>query len=221
MCNCAKCPDAISALQELSKVVRFVDPRPKNPDRPKRDLEKTRIEKDGSISVPLSIMHPSLGRDVKLFSVGWMVGVASLSYLARSQSICINQTNSTRAETLEEMIRGLVEVAKEAVSSSGAAYGWIDAFSEVVRPRKVATFGGVRHWFFANIFGPELVSNGPAGFFENCPVYERFQLADGSLMLISSRTFEDWFCSPSESLVSYLAEHAPNVSIFRASNHEP
>lgn len=215
LCNCDQCPDTLSALRVLANVIRFVDPRPDNPNRPELHPERRPTESDGSIIVPITIIHPALGRDCKYFSVGWKVGVASLYYLADTKSVIISQTNSPGAETLEEMATGLVNLAKEVAPAIGASYGWVDVETSKPRPSKITRFGQVKHWFFANVFGPVLVQSASDGFFADCPAQEHTPLANDGQLLTAASTFADWFLSPSKDLAKYLDQHAPKISIFR------
>jgi hypothetical protein len=215
MCNCSHCPDPDSALRQLGTVIRYLDPRPKNPDRTDKHPELCPREPDGSIFVPLDITHPRLGRDCSFFSVGWSLPVANLTFIAKSHSVSIWQTNSTGAETIEEMATGLVEVAKDVCPVIAPAYSWVDVSTEKLRPRLVKRFSDVKHWFFANIFSPKLLAGAPEGFLDKIPAAERMTLKDGSLLLKSTATFEEWYLSPPKKLSTYLAKHAPQITIFR------
>lgn len=214
LCDCANCPDTRSALHQLRKVIQFVDPRPNDPSRPEHYPEKRHSEPDGSIIVPISIIHPALGRDCKLFSVGWQIGVASLTYLAKSYSVCISQTNSSESTTLEEMVTGMVNLTRVLSPVLGTSYGWVDATGNRHRPCNIKRFGDVTHWYFANIFSASLVRDAPTGFFDGFPAHERITISDGSLLLTSAPSFSEWVFSPSPRIVSYLKEHAPKIAIF-------
>jgi hypothetical protein len=215
MCNCAQCPEYRAALRELAQVLRFLDPRPNNPDRPERHPELTRVEEDGSIIVPLDITHARLGRDAKLFSAGWQLAVARLTYLADTRSVCINQTNSPQGQTIEEMAAGLINVARDVCPVIGASYAWVDRSTERIHPRKISSFKEIKHWFFANIFGPQLAASAPRGFIEEFPAYERTTLPDGSVLLTSAATYAEWYFSPPKALADYLSERAPKIRLFR------
>lgn len=216
MCNCAMCPDAKQAIEAIKHIVQFVDPRPTNPNRPLRNPEQTRIEADGSIAVRLSIVHPSLALDAKSIGAGWDVGVAGFTYNAKNDSIQIFQTNSPYGETTEEIVTGLVSIAKEVCPVLGCAYGWVDVATEKLRPRRVTHFRDVRHWMYANIFSPQLQQKAPTGFFDNCPAHDKISLPDHSLLITSAPTFAEWHFSPSKKLINFLANNAPNVTIFRS-----
>jgi hypothetical protein len=215
MCNCNECPDPDSALKRLRSAVRFLDPRPKNPDRTDKHPELRRRESDGSIIVPLTITHPAFGLECSALSAGWKIGIGRLTYLAKSQSVSIMQTNSPEGETTEEMATGLAEVAKDVCPAIAPAYSWVDVSTEKLRPRLVKRFSDVKHWFFANIFSPKLLAGAPEGFLDKIPAAERMTLKDGSLLLKSTATFEEWYLSPPKKLSTYLAKHAPQITIFR------
>jgi hypothetical protein len=217
LCNCSNCTDALTAIEVLRSVVRFLDPRPKNPDRTMAHPENTRIEKDGSIMVRLSITHPLLARDAASLGLGWSLGIAGITYAAKNNSIQISQTNSPKGETTEEMVQGLVRLAEVVAPAIGAAYGTIDIDSAKLMPRRVRTFRDIKYWCYANVFSKELVKKAPEGFFGGCPSAERKVLSDDSLLLRSSDSFTDWYFSPPKRIAKYLATHAPHISIFRQS----
>lgn len=215
MCNCQHCPDAIAAIRKLGEVVRFLQTRPKNPDRPHPHPEGVRIERDGSIIVGIQMTHPKLGRDIKLLSLGWEIGVATLTYSVANRSVTIFQTNSPDSETLEEMASGLVNVAVEIGPVIGANYSWVDVSSEKVRSCRGRSFDEIRSWYFANLFGPRVLDSAPDGFFDKCPCERRVELCDGSLLMLSAPSFADWYFSPPSRLRRYLTKNSRNISIFR------
>jgi hypothetical protein len=215
--NCSNFTDALTAIEVLKSVVRFLDPRPKNPDRTLAHPEKTRIEKSGSIMVPLDITHSLLARDAASLGLGWKLGVAGFTYEAKNNSVRFRQTNSPDGETIEEMVEGLVRLTEIVAPAIGPTYGTVDIASGKLMPRRVRTFRDIKYWCYANLFSKDLVNKAPEGFFDGCPIAEAKLLSDDSLLLKSSDSFTDWYFSPPKRIAKYLATHAPHISIFRQS----
>ncbi|MEZ6134465.1 MAG: hypothetical protein R3C53_06110 [Pirellulaceae bacterium] len=167
--------------------------------------------------VRLSITHPLLARDAACLGLGWTLGVAGLTYAAKNNSIQISQTNSPEGETTEEMVQGLVRLAEVVAPAIGATYGTIDIDSTRLMPRRVRTFCDIKYWCYANIFSRTLMQKAPKGFFDGCPNADRNVLSDESLLLRSSDSFADWYFSPPDRIVKYLAAHAPEITLFRQS----
>ncbi len=215
LCNCKNFTDAKTAIGVLKNVVRFLEPRPKNPDRTLVHPEDTRIEKDGSIVVRLLITHPVLARDSVSLGLDWKIAVAGFTYDAKNNSVRLRQTNSPEGETTEEMVQGLVQLAEIVTPALGATYGTVDIASAKLMPRRVRSFRDIRYWCYANIFSQTLLQKAPEGFFDSLPDAERKVLADESLLVKSSDSFTDWYFSPPKQIVKFLAAHAPSITLFR------
>ncbi len=215
LCNCSNCSDAKTAIEALTEVVRFLDPRPNNPDRTMAHPENARLEKDGSIMVSLDVTHPVLARDSVSLGLNWKIAVAGFTYDAKNNSVRLRQTNSPEGETTEEMVQGLVQLAEIVTPALGATYGTVDIASAKLMPRRVRSFRDIRYWCYANIFSQTLSQKAPAGFFDSLPDSERKVLADESLLVVSSDSFTDWYLSPPKRIVKFLAAHAPNIALFR------
>lgn len=213
--NCLNCSDAKSAIEVMKSVVRFLDPRPKNPDRTMVHPENARIEKNGSIEIRLDITHPVLARDASSLGLGWQIGVAGFFYYARSNSVQITQTNSSSGKTIEEMVQGFVKLAELVSPVLGANYGTIEVASDYLMPRRVSRFRDIRFWCYANVFSTKLVNYAPAGFFEQCPCADRKLLSDGSFLIKSTKFLAEWYLSPPSDLSSYLSAKAPHIQLFR------
>ena len=215
ICNCRLAPKAQSLISILSQHgVRFLDPRPANPDRIDSNPQRE-IEMDGSIIVPLTITHSLLGRDCKYFSVGWKTPVARLAFIADTRTLVITQSNAKDSETLQELVDGQVTLARILAEALGATYGWIDRTTEKSLPETAKRFNQVKNWFFANIFGPDLVASSPKFFFEQMPAYAKTALKDGGVLIQSSATFTEWNNKPALALINYLKQQAPNMGVFK------
>ena len=203
------------AIEVLKRVVRFLDPRPKNPDRTMAHPEKARIERCGSIMVRLSITHPVLARDSVSLGLDWQLGVAGFTYDAKSNSVRIRQTNSPQGETTEELVNGLVRLAEIIAPAIGATYGTVEIAAAKNMPRRVRTFRDIKYWCFANVFSKALIQNAPEYFFNEVPCWGKKILSDESHLLTSSQSFADWYFSPPKPLARYLTTHAPSIKLFR------
>ncbi len=216
LCNCTNCSDAVTAIEVLKGVVRFLDPRPKNPDRTMaHPEEEARIEKCGSIMVSLDVTHPVLARDSTSLGLNWQLGVAGVTYYAKNNSIQISQTNSPSGETTEEIVQGLVNLAKIVAPVIGAKYGFVDAWTEKLMPRRVRAFRDIKYWCYANVLSSSIQKSAPEGFFNSLPASEQSSLSDGSLLIKSKQSFAKWYLRPQNRLAKYLAVHAPNIELFR------
>lgn len=214
LCSCTNCSDALSAIELLKTVVRFLDPRPKNPDRTMTHPEEARIEKCGSIMVSLDITHPVLARDSVSLGLDWQIGVAGFTYDAKSNSVRISQTNSPLGETTEEIVDGLVRLAEITAPALGATYGTVEIASAKTMPRRVRTFRDIKYWCFANVFS-KVLQKAPEDFFNDVPCWGKKILSDESHLLTSSQSFADWYFSPPKPLARYLTTHAPSIKLFR------
>lgn len=207
--------DAISVIKGMKQAVRFLDTRPNNPDRTEKYPEKTELDDDGSITVGLTITHPMLALDSVSLGLKWKLAIADLTFDAKTNSVQIDQTNSTRGETAEEIVHGLVKLAEVIAPILGPTYGNVDISSSKLMPRRIRKFTDIRHWCYANFFCKGLVKEAPADFFPGLPATECTTLPDASLLLKYKKTFSNWYFSPPKTIETYLAAHAPNIQLFR------
>lgn len=219
LCNCDHSSDAFEAIDRLQNLLRFLDPRPSNPDRTLTNPQNSRVEKNGSIMVRLLFTHPFLGRDATSLGNNWSIGVAGMTYHAPSNSVQIRQINSPQGETSEELVQGLSKLAEIIAPALGAAYGTLDIWTDALKPRRVRKFRDIRYWCYANVFNPKLLASAPEGFFEDVPCANAKVLSDQSIMLISCTTFAKWYSSTSTRISRYLAERSPEIKIFRQSSN--
>lgn len=213
--NCSNCLDGVSAIKAIKQVVRFLDTRPNNPDRTKKNPEKAELDDDGSTIVGLTFTHPTLALDCVSLGLKWQIAIAKFWYDAKSNSVEIHQTNSPQGETAEEIVQGLVKLAEVIAPILGPTYGTVDTSSGKLMPRRIRKFADVRYWCYANIFSVGLRKSAPADLLAGIPTTERTTLADGSLLLRYKDSFANWYFSPHKDIENYLTANAPNLQLFR------
>lgn len=213
--NCSNCLDGVSAIKAIKQVVRFLDTRPNNPDRTKKNPEKAELDDDGSTIVGLTFTHPTLALDCVSLGLKWQIAIAKFWYDAKSNSVEVHQTNSPQGETAEEIVQGLVKLAEVIAPILGPTYGTVDISSSKLMPRKIRKFADIRYWCYANIFCNGLVKEAPTDFFPGLPATECTTLPDASLLLKYKQTFSNWYFSPPRTIETYLAAHTPKIQLFR------
>lgn len=209
MCRCASVANGHQLLDVLSSLgcdfVRGfsseIDPHP-----------ELRTKATGSIVAPVRFRHPRLGTDLLSKS---KLPIAGVTFLTKSRTVCIHQAVDSRGKGWNEIADGQLDFARLLYNRLKPSYGWIDASSEFPMPESIESLDDMAFLFWANVLGPQIVSNLTKSFLQSCPNMIVEYMTDGGAIVSGSESFSEWVRGSHTGSISHFAQKAQQLKLFK------
>jgi hypothetical protein len=173
------------------------------------------MDSDGDLVIPMGLAHEALQPEITNKAVPNM-GTATYTFIQKDRKFEIVQNLSLlqSASQGDAYASRQLDFASMLYEKLSPQYAWIDTFGGHRPSKQHILRSELQYIFWANFFGPRIVTEIGRDILRGAPAHLGRDLADGGFLCVVTKSYQEWTHTPQRSVLEYFRQTNPRIELF-------